>query len=54
MTRFFAHFGGAHRKPDPADSLRPTSSSPAEQVAERLRSSEWGPGSDRTPTARPR
>lgn len=53
LSRFFAqHLGGT--PPDPANSLWPTSSAPVDQVRERLRSGEWGPGSDRTPTGRPR
>lgn len=50
LSRFFSHLGGSEA-PDPTNSPWPTSTAPVDQVRERLRSSEWGPGSDRTPTA---
>lgn len=53
LSRFFSHLGGDPEVPDPANSLWPTSEAPLDQVRERLRSSEWGPGCDRDLTAGP-
>lgn len=53
LARFFSQLGGVHETPDPANSLWPTSPAPAEQVRQRLSSSEWGPGCDRDLTVGP-